>query len=242
MTIQISSSSCYVCGSALRPLEEAYRCISCGVVRTTHSYNVKMYAEGYAKNYVRYSATDVNTPLNLFRLGLVSRWLKQRDRILDVGCCVGEFLRFAEHWYETVGFEPNKVAATMARKRCDSKIMTELNGSIGQVHCVTLFDVLEHMEDPRGFLAYLCKEHLFPGGVIVITTPNVEVIPAWNEEALRAWKHWKPTEHLFLFTEEGLSRIASSLNLEVLHVGHEESDIRPGNPNGDILTFVVRRP
>lgn len=236
-----STSACYICGSSVRRWDEYVRCVSCGIVRTMFSYNPSLYSTKYAKNYVKYAATDVNIPLQLFRVGLISRWLKEGQKVLDIGCCVGEFIRFAEHYYECAGFEPNKEAARLARTRCTSRILSELNGSVGKAKVVTLFDVLEHIEDPRAFLQSLVAEYMEEDALLAITTPNVEAIPPWNDEGLRKWKHYKPQEHLFLFTEAGLTQLSTDCGMEVIHVGHEESDIRPGNPDGDILTFVAKR-
>jgi 2-polyprenyl-3-methyl-5-hydroxy-6-metoxy-1,4-benzoquinol methylase len=40
---------------------------------------------------------------------------------------------------------------------------------IGKVDVIALFDVIEHLPQPRETLA-LCRDHLNPGGIIVITT------------------------------------------------------------------------
>jgi SAM-dependent methyltransferase len=234
---------CTICGSSAKQSDdgEYVRCVKCGVVRTKYDYNPHLYRTGYAETYVKYSQTPTNTPLNLFRLGLVSRWLREDQKLLDFGCCIGEFIRFAEPHYKCIGFEPNTVAATMARRRCNSKIITKLKVPEKKVSCVTLFDVLEHIADPKAVLRFLCRDLLSPDGVIVLTTPNVGVIPPWADELLRKWKHYKPEEHLFLYTERGLEMMFEELGLECIHTGLEESDIRPGNPNGDILTFVGRK-
>lgn len=242
----LTGISCPICEaqSTFQSADEEYiRCQRCGVVRTKYDYDASLYGTSYATNYLAYAESSSNTPLNLFRLGLVSRWLHKNQSLLDVGCCVGEFLRFAEHYYHCVGFEPNLKAAGFARQRCNSLIVTKLHplslpGS--GFNCITLFDVIEHIDQPKDFLDFLAKM-LLPGGIIALTTPNVDTIPKWNNAALRIWKHYKPKEHLFLHTELSLTSILQSVGLEVIHVGTEESEIRPGNPNGDILTLVGRK-
>jgi SAM-dependent methyltransferase len=233
---------CPICGSinAVEPADQEYRrCSHCGTVRTKFDYNEKMYGDSYAENYEEYAETKINTPLQLCRLGMVSRWLRPNDRILDIGCCIGEFLRFAEGYYFCEGFEPNKTA--VKKQRCEATIHTELNGSIHSANCITMFDVLEHIQKPKEFLEFICNRYLKTDGVLLLTTPNVEALETWNDHALRTWKHYKPKEHLFLYSERGLEVLLNSADLEVIHWGREESDIRPGNPNGDIMTCVARR-
>lgn len=233
---------CPICGSSCKKLKESRRCQSCGVVRTDFNYNSHIYGSEYADNYLSYQRTQVNIPLNLFRLGLISRWLKHEDPILDIGCCIGEFIRFAEQYYECYGFEPNHSAAEIAIARVNyTKVKTELNGSIPKVKLITMFDVFEHIEDPHSFLETLTKSYLQTDGIIVLTTPNAGCIPLWDDMRLQSWKHYKPKEHLYLYTERSLVHLFGEYGFELIHVGLEESDIRPGNLNGDILTFVARR-
>lgn len=241
---RISGTPCPICDneSTMTPEDGEYiRCHRCGVLRTRYDYNGAMYNNNYAKTYVDYANGPFNTPLNLFRLGLVSRWLRPKEKLLDIGCCIGEFIRFAERYYECEGFEPNKTAANLARYRAFSPILNHLNGA-GPAKAITMFDVLEHIQNPRDFIATLVNKYLVPGGVVALTTPNVEAVPLWNDNKMRTWKHYKPTEHLYLYSEHSLTILFNQVGLEPVHWGAEESDIRPGNPDRDILTCVARKP
>ena len=247
----VSNKHCPICPSTrlITPEDDEYvHCIACGVVRTKYNYDGSQYSSDYAKNYLEYAKSPTNTPLNLFRLGLISRWVRANDSILDIGCCVGEFIRFAENHYRCVGFEPNSTAAVEARRRVRfSEITTHLNGAKGY-KCVTLFDVLEHIQEPAEFLKGI-STMLVPCGIIVLTTPNVNSVsvestigPFQNFDVnLRRWKHYKPKEHLFLHNPKTLDILLSDLGFEIIHWGYEEADIRPGNPNRDILTCVARK-
>src|SRR5690349_3275765 len=120
-----SGKPCPVCmsKSTISPEDDEYlRCLDCGVLRTKHDYDSTQYGTKYAQNYLKYALSPVNKSLNLFRLGLVARWIKDDATLLDIGCCVGEFIRYAENHYTCDGFEPNQVAANEARKRTCSTI------------------------------------------------------------------------------------------------------------------------
>jgi 2-polyprenyl-3-methyl-5-hydroxy-6-metoxy-1,4-benzoquinol methylase len=235
--------NCSICGSATLCSSdgEYYRCTSCGAIRTKYDYDASIYDVHYAKTYIAYADNDLNLPLNLFRLGLVSRWLRKGESLLDIGCGIGAFIRFAERYYSCTGVEPNEHALWVARRRCNSAIFGQLNGTIrAHFRAVTLFDVIEHLESPAGILQFIIDNYLQPEGVIVITTPNAGCLGD-DESQVKSWKHYKPKEHIFLHTPTSLLLIAKSLNLRVLSIGMEESDIRPGNPNGDLVTMVFRR-
>lgn len=232
---------CPICGSSCSLFRESRRCTSCGTVRTNFQYNPDIYGSKYAKIYLKYQQAPTNNPLNLVRLGLVSRWLHPGNLLLDVGCCIGEFIRFAEKYYACVGFEPNDIAARWARSRVESFIYDKLNGEIPRANMVTMFDVLEHLEEPVEFLKLLAENYLTEKGVIVITTPDVGVIPISDMDRLHNWKHYKPMEHLFLYTWRSLSIMLKKSGFHIIHYGQEESDVRPGNPDGDILTIVARK-
>ena len=243
MKLLESRKPCPVCGGpTLTPEDDEYiRCIYCKVVRTCHHYSASLYRKEYADTYLGYASNEtLNTPLNLLRLGLVSRWLRPHRCLLDIGCCIGEFIRFAEPYYPCMGFEPNEIAATLAKGRVHSPIVTTLGG-VMLFDCITMFDVLEHIESPIENLRPLLGASLRQDGVLIITTPNVSVVPLWEDSTLRSWKHWKPKEHLWLHTEVSLRKIAEILGLRVLYVGREESDIRPGNEDGGIITAVFRK-
>ena len=88
---------------------------------------------------------------------------------------------------------------------------------VGEVDVITLFDVIEHLPQPRETLA-LCSRHLKPGGVIVLTTGDFAALTArW---AGAKWRLMTPPQHLWFFTRESLRRMALSLGLSIEHFDH----------------------
>ncbi len=70
---------------------------------------------------------------------------------------------------------------------------------VGHADVIVLFDVIEHLPDPRRTLA-LCHQHLNPGGVIVITTGDFGSVIA--RLAGVKWRLMTPPQHLWFFTQE----------------------------------------
>jgi 2-polyprenyl-3-methyl-5-hydroxy-6-metoxy-1,4-benzoquinol methylase len=114
---------------------------------------------------------------------LVERCLGRRGgRLREIGCGAGGMLAAAaEAGYVVTGVEPSEDACARARKRLGN------NGRVicGDISSLTetsyydvcvLADVIEHVKDPRDFLA---RVHglLREGGVVIIATPSLQCPP-----------------------------------------------------------------
>jgi 2-polyprenyl-3-methyl-5-hydroxy-6-metoxy-1,4-benzoquinol methylase len=78
-------------------------------------------------------------------------------RLLDVGCNLGLFLKVAiEHGYSVTGVEINEPCAVWGRTRWGLDVragaLEDCGFGKGAFDVVTLFDVLEHVPNPRGLL------------------------------------------------------------------------------------------
>ncbi len=103
-------------------------------------------------------------------------------RILDIGCAQGFFLYNASKaGYTTKGIEISQDAATYAVKEfgldIEAKSFEEIRFPENYFDAVTLWQVLEHVPYP---LTVLREAHriLKPEGLLVVSTPNIEGIPA----------------------------------------------------------------
>jgi SAM-dependent methyltransferase len=144
-------------------------------------------------------------------LQLASLIAAQPFRILDFGCGNGEFLAMC-HLY---GFEAFGVDRSQARR---DKAGVRVVESVDQLddrpfHAITLFEVLEHLDDPRGILEML-RERLVPGGILVLETPDCSGVSGIVSR--RDYDNIHPLEHINGFTPATLRGIAERVGFEAI--------------------------
>lgn len=171
---------------------DVMRCSQCGLVfLDSHDgppdqgskYSRDYYEERDAY-YYRNSIVDPESGIEHesikdFRKGLeIIAGMKRPGRILDVGCALGIFLAMArERGWETYGVDISKFAVEFAEKRFGGQFFA---GHLRDARfperffdVITLWDCLEHLEDPLEELAEI-KRILKDDGVILFDTPNAE--------------------------------------------------------------------
>ena len=138
-------------------------------------------------------------------LKIVERHVRP-GRILDVGCASGLFLRHAlQSGWDVTGIEPSESLCAEARANlgghCDIRCATlEDSRLAGGFDAITLWDVLEHVPDPLGFLS-ICRELLRHGGYLVLNVPDLDSLEA--RVLGRRWPLLLP-EHLNYFNRDSL--------------------------------------
>jgi len=110
-------------------------------------------------------------------------WLTARDwirqvlpegsRILDVGCFDGGFLEPLSASYRCCGVEIHPKARDRAKQKGIEVIGSDFSEVNGDFDCVTAFDVIEHVAQPRSFLAD-CIAAIRPRGWVLISTGNLD--------------------------------------------------------------------
>ncbi len=110
----------------------------------------------------------------------------QGRRLLEIGCGTGGNLRFLLNYYRCAGVDIAPEAVRYARERVSCPILEgdfrELSPELfHDVDVVLLADVLEHLDDDRGFLGDIIHR-LPPGGVVLMTVPAHDFL--WSNHDL----------------------------------------------------------
>ena len=152
--------------------------------------------------FVRHVASDQRAR------GLTPHWL-------DIGCGDGSVL-------ETVGVRPCVGLDTSkdALRQVLARGIPAVNGWVtqaplreGTFSIVSMFHVLEHVEDPVAFLSGAGKL-VGPGGSLVVQVPNARSIQAWMMG--RKWAGYDVPRHLIHFTPRHLRETAERAGFQVV--------------------------
>lgn len=137
-------------------------------------------------------------------------------KCLDIGCGSGEFLQAMQRkGWSVKGTELPGPAFERAEKKLSGRIVQtnrfESAAQLGSCNLITMWQVFEHLENPRQVLV-ACRELLADGGILAIGVPNPESWQArWGRED---WLHLDPPRHLHLQPPRVLIREAEALGFE----------------------------
>jgi SAM-dependent methyltransferase len=220
------------------------QCRSCGLGRTDASgfdpaaYYTEDYFSGrHSDGYADYVGAEPVLRREFARSVDFVRRYRGNGRLLELGCAYGFFLKEAARHFEVAGIEFSAQAADHGRRAGLSILSGSANETtlrqIGHVDVIVLFDVIEHLPEPRETLA-LCCQHLNPGGIIVITTGDFGSVVA-RLTGVR-WRLMTPPQHLWFFTQESVRRLSASLGLSMVHLDHPWKTVP-----ASLIAFQLRR-
>jgi 2-polyprenyl-3-methyl-5-hydroxy-6-metoxy-1,4-benzoquinol methylase len=231
--------ACLLCGGARRQvLHERkpfriVRCADCALVYTLPRLPPDAIRAMYQTEYWKSDAardfgyTDylADEPCYVRTFRMRGRWIARHKpppgRLLDVGCAAGFALTaLRELRYDVFGVEISQRMAEVARRRVGAErvhcgVLEEverLRPFDGPFDVITMFDVVEHVEDPVALLA-CARRLLAPGGIVVLETQNVSSLFA-RLLGVR-WQHYKFQEHLYHFDPRTLAALLRKAGLDL---------------------------
>ncbi len=224
---------CTICRTAdARPVHviDGHRIVECA--RCSHRYVsprpamdevVAIYGADYFENpafaaadhdayfgYADYLKERPNIQLRAAQLlGFIERH-QPPGRLLDIGCGLGLFVEVAgQRGWDAWGLDINEHAVSWAKANVTDQVdvgtMADLGATDASFDCITMFDVIEHVADPREELQAVWRA-LRPGGLLVVLTPDAGALVS---RALGSrWLEMKRApEHLQFFSADGLAAL-----------------------------------
>ncbi len=134
---------------------------------------------------------------------------QSKGPVLDVGCGGGLFLgMLRERGYRVVGLDFSREAAAVAweRQQVPATVAEFASAPLRarSFAAITMFHVMEHLYDPRGYIE-AARELLTPHGSLIIQVPNAA---SWQCRLLgRAWNGMDVPRHLFDFRDSDLEKL-----------------------------------
>jgi 2-polyprenyl-3-methyl-5-hydroxy-6-metoxy-1,4-benzoquinol methylase len=166
-------------------------------------------------------------------------------RLLDIGCGNGALLsRAKKQGFITEGIETCSPLADVARKTLDcvvhTTLLSECRFSTGTFDVITMYDLIEHLQDPIDDLRRV-QFWLKPGGVLFVLTPNDEaLLRRLARLAFRASFHriQRPmhtlyyAHHLSYFTSRSLRSLFEGVGLDMIRTETRNQELARLNVSG----------
>jgi SAM-dependent methyltransferase len=155
------------------------------------------------------------------RLALLSRGVRAGSVVLDAGAGRGRFVAAARAaGYDARGIEPSARGAGAAAAigaPVEQVSIEDAAMAPRSLDAVTLWHVLEHLDDPHRALS-LIASWLRPGGALLVGVPNLS---SWQARAGgEHWFHLDVPRHRVHFTPPGLNAILRSTGFEPVRTTH----------------------
>jgi SAM-dependent methyltransferase len=183
-------------------------------------YNQQYYSGGLSKGYSDYLGGRESRKSHYRSLLATIRGHLPTDevRALDVGCAAGFFLEVAqEAGWCAEGVEFSAYMSEYAREELHLNVQT---GTIedadlpdGAFNLITMWDVIEHLTDPKRALRRASRL-LKAGGIIAISTGDISGATARIYG--RRWDLLAPPGHLFYFSRKTLFAMLRQTGFEPL--------------------------
>ncbi|CUS97754.1 Glycosyltransferase, GT2 family [Candidatus Chrysopegis kryptomonas] len=236
------------CGGILKDSihNEYFQCQNCGTLVSKNQpsadklkqlYTFDGYWHDYVVNDLGYPSIEERSNLDFkdripIWFSILKKFKPDAESVLEIGCAHGGFLYFCKYngIKNVVGVEVDPKTCEFARSKFNLEhiipgLFPDIPLPIEKFDVVAGFDVLEHFTDPVRALKKVA-EILKDNGVCIFQTPQYK-----GED--KKWIHFKPDEHLFLFSEQNIYLLFDKAGLDVF-------EILPGILKEDM--FVIARP
>jgi len=211
------------------------RCVECDSVFVNPVFNEDHYKKTYQSDEYQNIVKDLGEESHIYRvnrfgkerINIMSSYVLKDEKIkyLDIGCSTGFVVEEAQNrGWDAYGIDLNPSAIEFGKKRgltLNNISLKELNQD-DVFDVVSLFDVLEHVVNPKEILEQALM-HLKEDGIIFIYVPNYDSASRilMGKEAHFIW----PTHHLTYFNPKTITFLLESLGMKIELLTTEGLDI-----------------
>ena len=182
------------------------------------------YKDDYFNKYIRYEDNEIGKKINACRLDLIEKHCPYKS-VLDVGIGSGQMIKMAKkRKIMLYGYDINPVGVNWLKEHGK---FYDISRSLKELTGICFFDSLEHIPNPGAILKKL--------NYWTYVFMSIPIIKDFNK--LREWKHYRPDEHYYYFTQEGLFEYMEAHNC--VYIAKSDCEIKAGRD--DIYTYIWRR-
>ena len=238
------------------------RCVSCGLWQTVPQVSEKIMKRYYPSG--NYYAYEDGTKRN-FMAKVRTVWIRETSKktisgkllslffsvpglpdlskkgtIVDIGCGAGDTLHLLSEcgWY-TIGIEPDKKAASFARKRHIGRVIADSYSAMKHMKnnscdCIRFYSVLEHLNNPEKAIFY-ARRSLKKNGELIIGIPNCDSFIA--KVFGTYWYNLDLPRHLYHFSPQTIRKLLMNQEFSLISIQF----ISAGGLLGSIDHFLRKR-
>ena len=197
-------------------------CRRCGFVFVNPREDQSKFLEAYRRLSPKEYLLEKENRKLIFEenLNLIEKHVERRGKLLDIGCSVGLFLNVAmNRGWDVKGVEISAQNAAFAREHFNLDVISgnikDLNFERASFDVITLWDVLEHLQDP-GVVMTKVHSVLRNHGLCVLNTPNIG-----SNVAKRMGEKWLGIVrmHLYYFNKETLTMFLLKHGFKIVYEG-----------------------
>ncbi|MBR9913561.1 MAG: class I SAM-dependent methyltransferase [Algicola sp.] len=151
------------------------------------------------------------------KLKLINSFDLESQKLLDIGCGTGDFLKIAQaHGWDVFGIEPNQDARDLANAKTGAVVFDTLEVSQfkeSSFDVITLWHVLEHLPNLENQIKAF-EKLLKPKGSLIIAVPNFKSYDARYYKT--HWAAYDVPRHLWHFSRTAISKLMQMHKMEVI--------------------------
>lgn len=219
---KMAKSNIYVTASGFsRGNRDLYRCLNCTLIFCFPMPDKSLLFEDYSSSVDSDFVSQNNGREKTFsntisRINCIKN-LTSDSLIVDIGSASGAFLSAAKNaGLKAVGFEPSKWMVDYGKRAFSVDLRVgdvfSIEKEIDQPQVVTMWDVLEHLTEPKIAIGIVAKK-INDDGFMIISLPDSS---SFSARLLRRFWPMHLDVHLAYFNEKSLNKLLNKSNFELV--------------------------
>ncbi len=219
-TAEDDPSKLYGAASGIPGTQYLVQCLDCEMIYESPRYDAETIVRGYMASNEAEHDSQYHMRVHSFFRALekqAKRIPPSGSKVLDIGTAGGAFLDAAKKYgYDAYGMEPSADLVERGKARglqLEQGTIESHGFEFGSFDMVCMWDVIEHLPDPKHALLEI-KKLLKPNGVLLINFPD---IGTWQAKIAGKKFWWILSVHLHHFTRKSVADICQRTGFEVIH-------------------------